>query len=194
MLTIGQTIPALEVEALTPGGEYCTLDFGNHRYRWKVLFFWQWDFTSTCLMNIRAYHNLLSQFTEAGAILLGASVDSVYAHRAWTTNGLGRVGFPLIGDVKRQLSSHCGVLSQEEGVAEYTVFIIEPGGQIAGVSTRAINVERNAQEALRMLRTLQAGRAAEYDQQSILLYGKVAWPVVPEKLALAESHPQLAAC
>lgn len=175
MLSIGQAIPAIEVEALTPQGEYRAINFSDHRYRWKVLFFWQWDFTITCLARIRAYHALTRQFAETGAILFGASVDSVYAHRAWTTNGLGKVDFPLIGDATRQLTSGCGVLSQQEGMAEYATFIIEPGGHVAGVVTHSINVaaERGVQDALRMLWRLQADRGGVH-QCHTLSYDQVA--------------------
>ncbi|MEQ6342145.1 MAG: redoxin domain-containing protein [Gammaproteobacteria bacterium] len=174
MLTIGQTIPAIDVEALTPHGDYRIINLGEQRSRWKVLFFWQWDFTFTCLMNIRAYHDLVRQFTESDAILLGASVDSVYAHRAWTTNGLGKIGFPLIGDATRQLARRFGVLSGEEGMAEYATFIIDPSGQVAGVSTNPMNVSHSAREALHMLRMIQTGRAADHDQPPSPPYGRVA--------------------
>lgn len=172
MLAIGQPIPAIEVEALAPHGEYHTINFNDYRYRWRVLFFWQWNFTSTCFTHIRAYHALARQFAETGVILLGASVDSVYAHRAWTTNGLGKVNFPLIGDVTRQLASGCGVLSREEGVAEYAAFIIEPGGNIAGIATHPMDADRSAQDVLRMLWRLQADRDKHGDP--VLSYDKVA--------------------
>ncbi|MBA2591019.1 MAG: peroxiredoxin [Gammaproteobacteria bacterium] len=50
-------------------------------------------------------------------MLLGASVDSIQAHRAWIEHGLGKVSFPLIGDVTRRLAQTFGVLLQDEGVA-----------------------------------------------------------------------------
>jgi alkyl hydroperoxide reductase subunit AhpC len=154
---IGSTVPDLEAEALMPDGRFDKLRTGDWRGRWTVLFFYPLDFTFVCPTEIRAYHNLAPQFEKADALLLGASVDSVHTHRAWVRNGLGEVGFPLIGDVNRGLAQAFGVLLQEEGVAARATFIIDPEGRVASASVNALNVGRSAHETLRLLQAFQAG-------------------------------------
>jgi hypothetical protein len=82
-----------------------------------VLFFYPKDFTFVCPTEIRGYEALAPRFRDADATLLGASVDSVHVHRAWVEHGLGKVSFPLVGDVTRRLAQAFGVLLKDEGVA-----------------------------------------------------------------------------
>jgi alkyl hydroperoxide reductase subunit AhpC len=165
MLMIGQIVPDLVVEALMPSGEFQKLRLSDVFKQWTVLFFWPLDFTFVCPTEIRGYNKLASEFEAAGATLLGASVDSVYTHRAWTENGLGKMAFPLIGDVNRRLSRTFGVLLEEEGVAARATFIINPEGRVDSVTVNALNVGRSATETLRVLQAFQAGGLAPCEWQ-----------------------------
>ena len=93
---------------------------------------------------------------RAAMKLLGASVDSVYAHAAWIKHGLGKMEFPLIGDVDRSLASGFGILD-EQGVALRATFIMNPKGIIESASANASNVGRSPQETLRLVSAFQTG-------------------------------------
>jgi peroxiredoxin (alkyl hydroperoxide reductase subunit C) len=84
MLMIGNPIPDLEVEALMPDGCFKHLRLGALLGRWAVRFFYPKDFTFVCPTEIHSYEALAPapRFRDADATLLGASVDSVHAHRA----------------------------------------------------------------------------------------------------------------
>jgi peroxiredoxin 2/4 len=160
MLMILQSVPAVDVEAYMPDGEFQNLRLTHYAGRWVVLFFWPMDFTFVCPTEIRGYEKLAPKFAEAEAVLLGASVDSVYVHRAWTEHGLGKVSFPMIGDVTRRLTEGLGVLLDDEGVAARATFIIDPQGIVVSESTNALNVGRSVDETLRLLHAFQAGGLA----------------------------------
>ena len=63
--------------------------------------------------------------------MLGVSVDSKYAHLAWIKRGdLGKVGYPLLSDLKREAAERYGVLDEDGGIAQRGLFIIDPEGTL----------------------------------------------------------------
>jgi alkyl hydroperoxide reductase subunit AhpC len=63
--------------------------------------------------------------------VLGVSVDSVFAHRAWAEQ-LGGLAFPLLADFhpKGAVARQFGVWREDRGVSKRAVFIIDPDGII----------------------------------------------------------------
>ena len=164
MISIGQTLPALACEAYLPDGRIEPFALNAHRGKWLVLFFWPLDFTFVCPTEIRAYSDLADDFDLSGAVLVGASVDSAHAHRAWVRHGLGPVKFPMLGDVGRTLAQSFGVLA-DSGVAVRATFIINPEGRVMSVAANDLSVGRSARETLRLLHALQSGELTACEWQ-----------------------------
>ncbi len=165
MISIGTAVPAVSCDAYQPDGRIEAISLANYRGRWLVLFFWPLDFTFACATEIRAYSDLSHDFDISGAVLLGASVDSAHAHRAWVRHGLGATRFPMLGDVSRSLAQRFGVLT-DSGVAMRATFIINPEGRVASVAANDLNVGRSARETLRLLHTQQSSEIAACEGQS----------------------------
>ena len=159
MLTVGQPLPEFKGEALMPNGEFAQCNLGEFKGKWVVLFFYPLDFTFVCPTEIRGFNQHYAEFEKLNTVVLGASIDSVHCHKAWTENGLGKISFPLIGDLKRELALGCGVLSPE-GFANRATFIANPDGVIESVTINSSNVGRSTEETLRTLQALQAGGLA----------------------------------
>jgi alkyl hydroperoxide reductase subunit AhpC len=164
MISIGQVIPDSTCAAYLPDGRIEPISLDQYRGKWLVLFFWPLDFTFVCPTEIRAYSDLSHDFDVSGAVLLGASVDSAHAHRAWVRHGLGAVRFPLLGDVSRTLAQGFGVLT-ESGVAVRATFIVSPEGRVMSVAANDLNVGRSARETLRLLHALQSGELTACEWQ-----------------------------
>jgi alkyl hydroperoxide reductase subunit AhpC len=156
MLTVGQQLPDFTGEALMPNGEFATINLADTRGKWVVLFFYPLDFTFVCPTEIRGYNHLYDEFSKAGAVVLGASVDSVHSHKAWTEHGLGPIRFPLIGDLTHELAQACGILAPQ-GFAQRATFIANPEGVIESITINSSNVGRSTDETLRTLQALQSG-------------------------------------
>jgi lipoyl-dependent peroxiredoxin subunit C len=125
--------------------------------KWKVFFFWPKDFTFVCPTEIAAFGKLDKEFRARDAQLLGASIDSEYVHLAWRreTEELKALPFPMLADIKRELSAALGILDPEAGVAQRATFIVDPHGVIRFVYVTDLNVGRNPEEVLRVLDALQ---------------------------------------
>ncbi len=78
-------------------------------------------------------------------------------HLAWRQNhaDLKQLPFPMLADIKRELSAALGILDKQEGVALRATFIVDPEGVIRFVSVNDLSVGRNPQEVLRVLDALQ---------------------------------------
>ena len=95
-------------------------DYINKYY--VVLFFYPLDFTFVCPTEITGFSDKNEEFEKLSTKLFGISVDSEFSHLVWTqsprkSGGLGFIQYPLISDLKKQISSDYGVLT-EEGVPQ----------------------------------------------------------------------------
>jgi alkyl hydroperoxide reductase subunit AhpC len=159
MLTVGDKFPALTVPvqqgSALPAGE--TIDLGASDGKWKIVFFWPKDFTFVCPTEIIGYGELLGDFTDRDATLIGASTDSDFVHHAWRKADprLAAADFPWIADVKKELANALGIIASDAGVAYRATFIVDPDNTIQHVTVNGLDVGRNPQETLRVLDALQ---------------------------------------
>ncbi len=95
--------------------------------KWKVFFFWPKDFTFVCPTEIAAFAKLNNGFADRDAQILGGSTDSEFVHLAWRENheDLRDLPFPMLADIKRELTAALGILDPSEG-AVAAVFKVEP--------------------------------------------------------------------
>lgn len=160
MLTIGDQFPTFTAKAVIGsdrGKEFADVSNASFEGKWKVYFFWPKDFTFVCPTEIAAFGKLSRDFLDRDAQLLGVSTDSEYVHLAWRSQhpDLKDLPFPMIADIKRDLSQTLGVLDKNEGVALRATFIVDPQGVIRFVSVNDLSVGRNPAEVLRVLDALQ---------------------------------------
>lgn len=157
MPMIGQPAPQFTAQAVVDGGDFKEVSLSDYKGKFVVLFFYPLDFTFVCPTEITQFRDNLAAFQAAGAEVLGASIDSVHSHKRWIKDDLGNLGYPLIGDVTKQLSRDYGVLLQEEGIATRGTFIIDPEGTLQYMGIHNLNVGRDAKEILRVLEGLKSG-------------------------------------
>jgi alkyl hydroperoxide reductase subunit AhpC len=160
MLTIGDKFPAFDLKAVVstePKKAFSQINDKSDEGKWKVVFFWPKDFTFVCPTEIAAFGKLNDDFNDRDAVVYGVSTDSEFVHLAWRQNhaDLKTLPFPMLADIKRELSSALGVLDKQEGVALRATFIVDPEGVIRFVSVNDLSVGRNPQEVLRVLDALQ---------------------------------------
>lgn len=160
MLTIGDKFPSFDLKAAVstdPKTAFRQINDKSDEGKWKVVFFWPKDFTFVCPTEIAAFGKLNGEFKDRDAVVYGVSIDSEYVHLAWRQNhaDLKALPFPMLSDLKRELSSALGILDRNEGVALRATFIVDPEGIIRFVSVNDLSVGRNPQEVLRVLDALQ---------------------------------------
>lgn len=160
MLGVGEKLPEFKVKAtVSTDLETAFTDITDKSYegKWKVLFFYPKDFTFVCPTEIKGFADLNQDFLDRDAQVLAASVDSEFVHLAWRNNheDLKDLPFPMIADVKRELTLGLGILDKNEGVSQRATFIVDPDNIVRFVYVTDLNVGRSPKEVLRILDALQ---------------------------------------
>ena len=96
-----------------------------------VLMFYPLDFSPICTNEHACFVNDLKQFEKLDAQLLGLSVDSVWAHKAFAEK-MG-ISYPLLADFhpKGAVADKFGMYNPERGMTGRAIAIIDKGGKIA---------------------------------------------------------------
>jgi alkyl hydroperoxide reductase subunit AhpC len=125
--------------------------------KWKIVFFWPKDFTFVCPTEIAAFGKLNKEFAARDAQVYGVSTDSEFVHLAWRSSKseLKDLPFPMLADIKRELSAALDIIDEEAGVAQRATYIVDPQGVIRFVYITDLNVGRSPEEVLRVLDALQ---------------------------------------
>lgn len=158
-IQVTKPAPAFEAEAYIRGhAEPQRISLAEYRGMWVVLFFYPRDFTFICPTEIQAFARLEEEFLRENAIVLGASTDSYYVHKAWyeSDSRLCGVSFPVIADTTHRLAEAFGVLL-EDGAALRGTFVIDPAGAVRHMQVNDTDVGRDPEETLRTLRALKTG-------------------------------------
>ncbi len=163
MLTVGDRVPPFNVQAVVssdPGNAFTRITDRSDPGKWKIIFFWPKDFTFVCPTEIAGFARLNGEFTKRDAVIYGASIDNEYVHLNWrnTHPDLKDLPFPMLSDIKREMTCSFGVLDRKEGVALRATFIVDPEGVIRFATVNDLNVGRNVDEVLRTLDALQTGQ------------------------------------
>ena len=123
-----------------------------------VLFFYPLDFTFVCPSEIIAFSHRIEEFTSRGVNVIGVSVDSQFSHFAWRETpvekgGIGRVKFPLVADLSKQISKDYDVLFGGS-VALRGSFLIDADGTVRHSVIKDLPLGRNIDEMIRMVDTM----------------------------------------
>jgi len=160
MLTVGDQFPDFLVKAVVSSNIHdAFVDIHNQSYpdKWRVVFFWPMDFTFVCPTEISEFGKLNQEFSDRDTVVLGASTDSEFVHLAWKQHKaeLTDLPFPMLADVKRELTQALGILDKNASVAQRATFIVDPQNVIRFSMITDLNVGRNVKEVLRVLDALQ---------------------------------------
>jgi mycoredoxin-dependent peroxiredoxin len=115
-------------------------------YRGKknvLLLFYPLDFSPTCSKETKLCGEILPVRGGDGVEVLGISVDSLWAHKAFAPqNG---INYPLLADFhpKGEVSKKYGAYLDDKGFSARTAFIVGKDGRIKDIVTSEIPVARD---------------------------------------------------
>jgi alkyl hydroperoxide reductase subunit AhpC len=164
-LRVGQFVPDHSVQAYVRGqGAPSEFALSSHRGRWVVLFFYPRDFTFICPTELAAFAERHKDFLGERAVVIGASTDSYYSHKAWFESDprLAGVDYPVIADTAHELGRSFDVLL-DDGATHRATFIIDPTGTLLHMSVNEHDVGRSVDEVLRILRAFRTGALCPAD-------------------------------
>jgi|JI7StandDraft_1071085.scaffolds.fasta_scaffold02215_4 peroxiredoxin (alkyl hydroperoxide reductase subunit C) len=156
VLRIGDVAP--DFSARTTMGD---ITLSQYRGKWLVFFSHPADFTPVCTTEFIGLAKAADKFAALNCMLLGLSVDSLFAHLAWMRairDAFGvSITIPVIEDPGMVVGRAFGMIdewSQDSATIRSTYFI-DPEGVIRAITTYPHNVGRSVDEMLRMVAALQ---------------------------------------
>mgnify|MGYP000084174902 CR=1 FL=1 len=122
--------------------------------KWSVFFFYPADFTFVCPTELEDLANKYEEFKKIGCEIYSVSCDTHFVHKAWhdSSEKIGKVTYPMIGDPTAQLAKDLDVYIEADGMTERGTFVINPDGEVVLYEISAGNIGRNADELLRKVR------------------------------------------
>lgn len=132
-----------------------TVRLSDFRGRPVVLAFYPADWSPVCGDQMTFYNEMLSEFQEYDAALLGISVDGAWCHAAFSRDR--RLHFPLLSDFepKGGVARSYGVYRASEGVTERALFVVDGEGAIFWSHVSPIGVNPGANGILAALEELK---------------------------------------
>jgi len=160
MLGVGKKFPSFNMKAVVSNDPKTgIIDYSSDslKGKWAVIFFYPKGFTFVCPTEIKAFGDLNKEFNSRETQVLTASTDNEFVHLAWRSQKeeLKTLPFPMLSDIKRELSTSLGIIDEAEGVAQRATYVVDPNGIIRHVSVNDLSVGRNPKEILRVLDALQ---------------------------------------
>ncbi|AKG23136.1 peroxiredoxin [Calothrix sp. 336/3] len=158
-LRVGQQAPDFTATAVADQ-EFKTIKLSDYRGKYVVLFFYPLDFTFVCPTEITAFSDRYEEFKKLNTEILGVSVDSEFSHLAWIqtdrkSGGVGDLSYPLVSDIKKEISSAYNVLDPAAGIALRGLFIIDKDGIIQHATINNLAFGRSVDETVRTLQAIQ---------------------------------------
>ena len=138
-------------------GKFVDLTEASLKGHWSVVVFYPADFTFVCPTELGDLADHYPTFKDLGVEIYGVSTDSHFAHKAWhdTSDTIGKVTYPLVGDPTGTLARNFDVMIEEEGMALRGTFVINPEGQIKLCEVHDNGIGRDATELLRKVQAAQ---------------------------------------
>ena len=137
-----------------------TVRLSELRGRPVVLVFYPADWSPVCGDQVGLYNEMLSEFQDMGAQILGISVDGVWSHSAFARDR--KLHFPLLADFepKGEVARLYGVYRSSDGTSQRALFVINADGVIHWSYISPVGVNPGANGILSALEELQ-GREKE---------------------------------
>lgn len=126
-----------------------------------ALAFYPADWSPVCGDQMSLYNEILPEFKNFGAELVGISVDGTWCHAAFSQER--KLHFPLLSDFepKGAVARQYGVYRDGDGVTERALFVIDNEGVIRWSYVSPIGVNPGAAGMLAALEKLQPKAAVK---------------------------------
>jgi peroxiredoxin Q/BCP len=149
----GFDVPATSVSTvLKDKKDAKNLSLADLKGKTVVLFFYPKALTKGCTIESCGFRDLAKEFEAAGAVLVGASNDTVDLQQKFTDKE--KLPYPLLADTEKKVSEAYGTTRGGKGVPARQTFVIDRSGKVAKVYTK-VSPATHPQEVLDFVKTLK---------------------------------------
>jgi peroxiredoxin len=148
------TVGALAPDFSLPSTPDQRVSLSELRGRPVVLVFYPADWSPVCSDQLGLYNELLPEFHEFEAQIIGISVDGIWCHLAFCKDR--KLHTPLLADFepKGAVARLYGVYNEKSGEAERALFVIDPQGVIRWSYFSPVGINPGADGILKALASM----------------------------------------
>src|SRR5580704_17878420 len=141
-----------ELEGGRPGKKIKLSDYRGKKN--VVLAFYPLDFSPVCSAEHACFVEDFTALEQAGAQVLGISVDSVWTHMAFAKHL--KLAYPLLADFqpRGEVAAKYGLFLADKGITGRATVIVDKSGKVAWVKEQAIPEARDNKIILEELKKL----------------------------------------
>lgn len=144
-LNIGDVAP--DFELASPDGP---VRLSDHRGSWVVVYFYPADDTPGCTAEACSFRDAYEDFTDAGAVVIGVSGDSVESHRGFAAKH--SLPFLLASDGDGSLRKAWGVRKSLGFLEGRVTYVIDPDGVVREQFSSQLRAKEHQARALAAIR------------------------------------------
>ena len=157
-LLIGKKAPKIQAKAAQKNqviDDFSLDQFIDQKY--VILFFYPLDFTFVCPTELEDMAAHYSELQLLGVDVYSVSTDTHFSHKAWhdSSDAIGKIKFPMIGDPTGAISRGFGVMIEEDGLALRGTFLANPDGVIKVSEIHDLGIGRSAKDMVRKVKAAQ---------------------------------------
>jgi peroxiredoxin len=147
----GHQAPEFELRS-TPDQSVSPSDFKG---RPLILAFYPADWSPVCTDQMALYNEILPEFKEFDAAIVGISIDHAWCHLAFARDR--KLQFPLLADFhpKGETAQRYGVYDDDIGMSHRALFVLDRDGVIHWSYVSPIGVNPGADGILNALESLE---------------------------------------
>lgn len=147
-----------------------TLTLAELRGKPVILAFYPADWSPVCGDQMALYNEILEEFGDYDAQMIGISVDGVWCHSAFAK--ARNLHFPLLADFepKGAVARLYGAYRQTDGIAERALFVIDADGVIRWSYISPIGVNPGADGILKALEALNTGKSPQEPHEEVAIH------------------------
>ena len=150
-IRVGEPAPDFTLENQEGKSVY----LGDFKGQPVVLVFYPLDFSPVCSKEHVCFVNELKRFETLNAVVLGISVDSKYAHKAFAEKM--NINYNLLADFhpKGEVARKYGLYLEDLGITNRATVVIDGKGIVRYVHVNEIPEQRDLEEIIAILETIR---------------------------------------
>ncbi len=118
-----------------------------------VPFFYPKDYSAGCTAEVCGFRDRYEAFKEAGATVIGISVDSTESHKSFVQRH--RLPFILLSDTDLAVHEQYGVERTLGIFRSRVTYVIDRRGMVRHIFSSQLNIDKHIKDALTVIRSLQ---------------------------------------
>ena len=145
-LQVGDVAPDFALPSSTDE----TVKLSDLRGKWAVVYFYPADDTPGCTKEACSFRDSFEDFTDAGAVVVGISGDSIESHKAFAAKH--KLPFTLLSDGDGATREAWGVGKSLGMLPGRVTYVIDPNGVLRKRFSSQLRFNKHKDEALATIR------------------------------------------